>query len=120
MPRSEKNLMLEYSVSRRTLPIVGMRIMIADRSRKGMAEDDAGRTELRSALHKLESEEEYGKDLITLYIPPDKPILDVKSYLKEEYIRSGKIDDPEKRRQVQQAISSILSQLKEYADLPGN
>jgi peptide chain release factor subunit 1 len=97
-----------------------MRIMIADRSRKGTADDDAGRTELRSALNKLESEEEYGKDLITLYIPPDKPILDVKRYLKEEYIRSGKIDDPEERRQVQQAISSILSQLREYGDLPGN
>jgi peptide chain release factor subunit 1 len=112
--------MRQYSVSGRTLPIVGIKIMNADRSRKGMTEDDAGRTELRSALHKLESEKEYGKDLITLYIPSDKPVLDVKNYLKEEYIRSGKIDDPNERRQVQQAISSILSQLKEYGNLPGN
>jgi peptide chain release factor subunit 1 len=93
---------------------------MADRSKKEMAEDNDGHTEFRSILHELESEEGSGRALITLYIPHDKPIPDVTGYLKEEYIRSGTIQETEDRRQVQRALSSILSHLKNYDELPGN
>ena len=79
-----------------------------------------GRTRLRSTLHELESGEGSGRELITLYIPHDKPIPDVKDYLKEEYTRSETIRDAEDRRQIQHALSSILSHLKNYDELPGN
>ncbi|MCK9593620.1 MAG: peptide chain release factor aRF-1, partial [Methanoregula sp.] len=85
-----------------------------------MAGEVDGHTEFRSTLHELESKEGTSRELITLYIPPDKPIPDVTGYLKEEYTRAGKIQDPENRRQVQRALSSILSHLKNYDLLPGN
>ena len=81
---------------------------------------DDGRTRLRSTLHELESGEGSGWSLITLYIPHDKPISDVKDYLKEEYTRSETIRDAEDRKQIQHALSSILSHLKNYDVLPGN
>src|SRR4030043_341942 len=93
---------------------------MADRRRTEMAEVDDGYSRLRSTLHELESGEGSGRELITLYIPPDKPIPDVKEYLKEEYTRSETILDAEDRRQIQHAIASILSHLKNYDKLPGN
>jgi peptide chain release factor subunit 1 len=93
---------------------------MTNRSKKEMTEDDEGRTRLRSILHELESGEENGRELITMYVPPDKTIPDVKDFLKEEYTRSETIQDTEIRRQVQHALSSILSHLKHYDELPGN
>lgn len=81
---------------------------------------DDGRTRLRSTLHELESGDGSGRELITLYIPHDKPISDVKDYLKEEYARSETILDAEDRRQIQHALASILSHLKNYDELSGN
>ncbi len=93
---------------------------MADRRRTEMTEVDDGYSRLRSTLHELESGEGSGRELITLYIPPDKPIPDVKEYLKEEYTRSETILDAEDRRQIQHALASILSHLKNYDKLPGN
>src|SRR4030043_1624986 len=91
---------------------------MADRRRNRMTEVDDGYSRLRSTLHELESGEGSGRELITLYIPPDKPMPDVKEYLKEEYTRSETILDAEDRRQIQHALSSILSRLKNYDKLP--
>ena len=77
-------------------------------------------SEFRSTVRKLESDEGAGQMLITLYVPPDTPILDATRYLKEEHIRSGKIQDADNRKQVQNSISSILSYLKNYNELPEN
>ena len=77
-------------------------------------------SECRSTIRKLESEEGAGQMLITLYVPPDTLIPDVTRYLKEEHIRSGKIQDADNRKQVQNSISSILSYLKNYNELPEN
>jgi peptide chain release factor subunit 1 len=85
-----------------------------------MAEVDDGRNEFRATLHILESEERPGGDLITLFIPPGKPIADVTEYLKEEYIQSGTIRDTRDRQQAQDALSSVIAYLKRYADLPVN
>jgi len=93
---------------------------MADRRKTERADDDDGRTRLRSTLHALESGEGSGRELITLYIPHDKPISDVKDYLKEEYTRSETIRDAEDRKQMQHTLSSILSHLKNYDVLPGN
>jgi len=90
-----------------------------DRS-KEMAKDDDGRRGLRSTLHELESKEGSGRELITLYIPPDKPIPEVKDFLNEEYTRSETIQDTESRRQVQHILSSVLTHLKNYGGLPRN
>lgn len=93
---------------------------MADGSRTEMAGVDDGRTGLRSALHELESGEGSGRELVTIYIPPDRPISDVKDYLKEEYTRSETIHDTEERKQIQHALASIISNLKNYDELPEN
>ncbi len=83
-----------------------------------MAQDDDRRNEFRTTLHTLASEGGSGQDLITLFIPPDKPIAEVTGYLDEEFTRSGTIQDARQRKQVQEALSSILSLLKKYTGLP--
>jgi len=93
---------------------------LADRRKTEMTKVDDGRTRLRSTLHELESGEGSGRELITLYIPHDKPISDVKDYLKEEHARAETIRDSEDRKQIQRALASILSRLKNYDELPGN
>ena len=77
-------------------------------------------SEFRSTVHKLESDTEAGQMLITLYVPSDTPILEVTRFLKEELTRSGKVQDADSRKQVQTSISSILSYLKNYNELPEN
>ena len=55
---------------------------------------------------------ETGRELITLYIPPDKQIYDVTGQLKDEYGQCANIKSKQTRTNVQSAISSILSRLK--------
>ena len=85
-----------------------------------MSGDDDRRNEFRTTIHTLESEGGPGQDLITLFIPPDKPIPEVTGYLNAEHTRSGTIRDTREGIPVQQALSSILSFLKNYAELPEN
>lgn len=85
-----------------------------------MAEDDDRRNEFRTTLHNLDREGGQGQDLITLFIPPGTPIPDVTGNLNDEYTRSGTIRDARQRIQVQQALSSIISRMKNYGDLPEN
>jgi peptide chain release factor subunit 1 len=85
-----------------------------------MAEDDDRRNEFRTTLYTLASEGGPGQDLITLFIPPDKPIAEVTGYLDEEFTRTGTIQDARQRKRVQEALSSILSLLKKYTGLPEN
>jgi peptide chain release factor subunit 1 len=85
-----------------------------------MSEDDDRRKEFRTTLHTLASEGGPGQDLITLFIPSDKPITEVTGYLDEEYARSGTIQDARQRKYVQETLSSILSILKKYTRLPEN
>jgi peptide chain release factor subunit 1 len=78
-----------------------------------MIGDDERRNELYATLHTLESEEGADQELISLFIPPDKPIPEVTGYLKDEFSRAETIP-------VQHALSSILTGLKKYDELPGN
>lgn len=74
--------------------------------------------EFEATLKKLESEEAVGHELITLYIPPNKDLSEVTEYLKDEYTKTGLINDKEMRAHVQKTISSILSHLKNYETIP--
>ncbi|MDD1676779.1 MAG: peptide chain release factor aRF-1 [Methanomicrobiales archaeon] len=71
-----------------------------------------------AALEKLEPVTGNGADLITLYIPPDKPVYEVTGFLKEEYAKTDSIRYRETRKHVQNALSSVLSHLKNYERLP--
>lgn len=59
-------------------------------------------------------------ELISLYIPPNKQIFDVNSYLKNELSQSQNIKSKTTRKNVLSAIESIMSRLKYFKQPPEN
>jgi peptide chain release factor subunit 1 len=70
--------------------------------------------DFRRELEKLESYQGRGTELISLYVPAGKLISDVANYLRDEQSQSSNIKSSSTRKNVQAAISSILSRLKSY------
>jgi len=81
---------------------------------------DQQRYEFKISLEKVKKHEGRGTELISLYIPPSKMIFDVTSYLRNEYSQSSNIKSASTRKNVQAAISSIISRLKNYKRTPEN
>jgi len=80
-----------------------------------MAElSDLQKYEFRRSLEEVEKLSGRGTELISLYVPPSRQISDVSNYLKGEYSESSNIKSASTRKNVQAAISSILSRLKAY------
>jgi len=59
-------------------------------------------------------------ELISLYVPPNKQIHDVMSYLRNEYSQSQNIKSKTTMKNVLSAIESIMSRLKHFKQPPGN
>ncbi len=59
-------------------------------------------------------------ELISLYIPPDKQLFDVASYLKNEYSQSQNIKSKTTMKNVLSAIESIMNRLKQFKQAPEN
>ena len=59
-------------------------------------------------------------ELISLYVPPNKQIFDVNSYLKNEYSQSQNIKSKTTMKNVLSAIESIMSRLKQFKQPPEN
>jgi len=78
-----------------------------------MTEDDERRSKLHSTLTILEAVEGTDRGLISLFIPHTTPVVSVIQYLNDEYSRAESIPE-------QHVLSSILSELKKYDELPGN
>ncbi|MBE0519176.1 MAG: peptide chain release factor 1 [Thermoplasmata archaeon] len=76
--------------------------------------------EFRRSLEEVEKISGRGTELISLYIPPTRQISDVAAYLRNEYSQSSNIKSASTRKNVQAAISSILSRLKGQRQPPGN
>jgi peptide chain release factor subunit 1 len=57
-------------------------------------------------------------ELISLYVPPNKQIFDVNSYLKNEYSQSQNIKSKTTMKNVISAIESIMSRLKQFKQPP--
>lgn len=72
------------------------------------------RYDFKRELEKISSYVGKGTELISLYVPAGKMISDVANYLKEEQSQSSNIKSSTTRKNVQSAISSILSRLKYY------
>ncbi|MDJ0270768.1 MAG: peptide chain release factor aRF-1 [Aigarchaeota archaeon] len=66
----------------------------------------------RRMLEELERKQGRGTELVTLYIPPDKQISDVISYLRQEYATASNIKSKQTRKNVQDAIESAIQRLK--------
>jgi len=66
----------------------------------------------KKLIKELESKEGKGTELISLYIPPNKPISDVIGYLRQEYATAANIKSKSTRKNVQDAIESAIQRLK--------
>ncbi len=71
-------------------------------------------------LKELESHSGRATELISLYIPPERQISDVTNYLRNELSQSSNIKSKSTRKNVTSAISSIISRLKSYRNVPQN
>jgi peptide chain release factor subunit 1 len=78
------------------------------------------RYEFRRSLEEVRKIAGRGTELISLYIPPSRQISDVAAYLRNEYSQSSNIKSASTRKNVQAAISSILSRLKGLRQPPEN
>ena len=72
------------------------------------------RYDFRREIERISAYQGKGTELISLYVPAGKMISDVANYLREEQSQSSNIKSSTTRKNVQSAISSILSRLKYY------
>ncbi|RLE49750.1 MAG: peptide chain release factor 1 [Candidatus Methanomethylicota archaeon] len=75
---------------------------------------------LEKLIEELEKKEGRGTELISLYIPPSRQIADVMSSLREEYGTAANIKSKSTRKNVQDAIESIMQRLKLFKKPPEN
>jgi peptide chain release factor subunit 1 len=81
---------------------------------------DLQKYEFRRSLEEVRKLSGRGTELISLYVPPSRQISDVSNYLRSEYSQSSNIKSASTRKNVQSAISSILSRLKNFKEPPEN
>ena len=74
----------------------------------------------RRALEEIEKAQGRGTELVSVYVPPSRPIFEVANYLRGELSQSSNIKSQTTRKHVQQAIESCLSRLKTYRQAPPN
>src|SRR5213594_4916864 len=74
----------------------------------------------RRALEQIEEAAGRGTELVSVYIPPDRPIFDVTNYLRGEQPQSSNIKSASTRKHVTQAIESAMQRLKAYKMPPPN
>src|SRR3990172_1285119 len=74
----------------------------------------------RRELEEIEEAEGRGTELVSVYVPPDRPVFDVSNYLRGEYSQSSNIKSASTRKHVMQAIESIINRLKQWRMPPPN
>jgi peptide chain release factor subunit 1 len=75
---------------------------------------------IRKLVQELESKEGRGTELISLYVPPKRAISDVMRDLREEASTASNIKSKSTRKNVTDAIESILQRLKLFREPPDN
>ncbi len=61
-----------------------------------------------------------GTELVTLYVPPKRPVYDVINQLRDEYGTASNIKSDQTRSHVQGALMHIMQKLKLYKQFPEN
>ncbi len=75
---------------------------------------------IRKLISELASKEGRGTELVSLYIPPKKPIHEVIANLREEWGTAGNIKSDTTRTHVQDALVKTMQRLKLYKETPEN
>ena len=83
-----------------------------------MSVNDREKFRLKRLIRRLKRKTGRGTQLISLYIPPQRRISDVTSYLREEYSTSSNIKDSVTRKNVQNAIVKVMEKLKLFKSPP--
>ncbi len=71
-------------------------------------------------LEDLESKEGRGTELITVYIPPGKQVSEVMNDLRTEWGTAGNIKSKTTKKNVQDALTKSMEQLKLFRKIPPN
>jgi peptide chain release factor subunit 1 len=75
---------------------------------------------IRKLIYELAGKEGRGTELVSLYIPPKKPIHEVIANLREEWGTAGNIKSDTTRTHVQDALVKTMQRLKLYKETPEN
>ncbi len=75
---------------------------------------------IRKIISELSSKEGRGTELVSLYIPPKKPLHEVISNLKDEWGTASNIKSDTTRNHVQDALVKTMQRLKLYRETPDN
>ena len=82
--------------------------------------DSVRRYKLTKMINELSSISGHGTELVTVYIPPRRPIFDVISQLRNESGTASNIKSDLTRTHVQDALSKTIEQLKLFKETPEN
>src|ERR687890_994584 len=82
--------------------------------------DSVKRYKLNKMINKLGNISGHGTELVTVYIPPRRPIYDIVSQLKNEAGTASNIKSDLTRNHVQDALSRTVEHLKLYKEPPEN
>ena len=82
--------------------------------------DSVKRYKLNKMINKLGNITGHGTELVTVYIPPRRPIYDIISQLKNEAGTASNIKSDLTRSHVQDALSRTVEHLKLYKEPPDN
>jgi len=80
--------------------------------------DSVTRYRFRKAVQELDRKVGRGTELISVYVPPGKPISDVTNYLRQEYGTAANIKSKSTRKNVQDAIEKAVQRLKLFKSVP--
>jgi len=75
---------------------------------------------VRKLISELSNKEGRGTELVSLYIPPKKPIHEAIANLREEWGTAGNIKSDTTRNHVQDALTKAMQRLKLYRTAPDN
>jgi peptide chain release factor subunit 1 len=76
--------------------------------------------EFRRALEELAAVKGRGTELISVYVPPNRPVSDIMARLRNEYAESGNIKSRVTKSHVLWAIESAMNKLRQYREVPEN
>ena len=74
----------------------------------------------KDLFERIKNYKGHATELVSLYIPPERKIYDVQSYLRNESSQSANIKSKSTRKNVSAAIESITSRLKLFKEVPEN
>lgn len=72
----------------------------------------------RRQLEELAAKKGMHTELVTVYVPPERLISDITTYLRNELGQSANIKSKQTRKNVMGAIESMMSRLKQFKETP--